>query len=131
MNKRLYLIICMYTATHAQIEIHNQSSQPFKITSTTYEHNNGLQKTPAIELTTQIVAAHSNISLSPKNRVLITNITAIHNGKSYAFDFSPGTRGVLMITPNNEIKLLGPMFLEKKTGMDISIPEEYRGIRKL
>lgn len=132
MTKHWYLAVCICTALHAGIEIDNRSSYPFRITSLTYEHNDGLHKMPTIEFTADPVAAHSRISLpAGGRRESILQITGTHYGKTYAFSLSKGAQGVLMITPDNQIKLLGPMFLEEKNGIHISMPEGYRGIRRL
>ena len=131
MNKLWYIVLCIGVALHADIEIKNQSEFPFKITSATYEQSNGLQKTPAIELGSLIVAPHASLHMPFNRREAIRSLTGVHAGRTYTFDLPIGIQGAITITPENRVILTGPTSINPGKEFDIKLPKKNSGIRAL
>lgn len=131
MNRLRSLIICLGCTAQAALEINNQSAHPFRITSITYEHNNGLHKTPSVELTPVIVQPHTHIQFSAMRREPILSMTAVHIKKAYEFDFPAQTKGTLYITPDNQVRLLGPQFMKNNTDSEATSNEKTPVIQRL
>lgn len=131
MNKFWCSIICIGSAIYANIEINNKSAYPFKITSITYEHNNGLQKTPLIELTPLIVQPYTHMQFPTIRREPIRNISGVHAHKTYTFDLPAYIQGTITVTPDNQVRLLGPHSMITSKNPDLPPKEKNRGIRRL
>ena len=126
MTTHKYLIMSFCTALHAGIEIENRSSYPFIIKSITYEHNDGLRKTPYIEPTAITVAAHSRLRLPYGRPEPILLVSGVHNNITYTVSILPTGHGTLVITPDNRIELLGGVDLEEKVGIHNSFLSDRR-----
>lgn len=124
-------ILSICSAAQATIEIHNTSAYPFRIISTTYEHNDGLQKTPFIELTPLIVKPQGHLQLSGIRREPIRNITGVHANRTYTFDLPANLQGIISVTPDNQVRLLSTQSMKINQELNLSSKEKQRGIRRL
>jgi hypothetical protein len=129
--KQWYGIVWICTGLNGAIEIDNLSTQPFRITSVTYEHFDGLHKKPQIEFTADTIPAKSRKNVSIAKNEQIMHLTAVHAGRTYSFDFPPKPESIIQINTKNEVQLFAPIHNKPMRTLDNQKSIKTNNIRLL